>query len=126
MGLRSLNARSKASSPHGYQSTGLCACWRRYGLVSELSRLVYFGLPSGLRCRVSMPPRRIPQGSTLYCRAAEQPIESALTSPSPSFRADSGRARELRLKRGEERRLSGGHLWVFSNEIDTDATPLTA
>ena len=49
-----------------------------------------------------------------------------MTSPSPSFRADSGRARELRLKRGEERRLSGGHLWVFSNEIDTDATPLTA
>lgn len=43
-----------------------------------------------------------------------------------SPRADSGRARELRLKRGEERRLSGGHLWVFSNEIDTDATPLAA
>ncbi|HEY7379536.1 MAG TPA: class I SAM-dependent rRNA methyltransferase [Steroidobacteraceae bacterium] len=33
---------------------------------------------------------------------------------------------ELRLKRGEERRLAAGHLWVFSNEIDTDATPLTA
>jgi len=49
-----------------------------------------------------------------------------LTSPSPSLRADAGRARELRLKRGEERRLAGGHLWVFSNEIDTDATPLTA
>src|SRR5262245_56037611 len=32
----------------------------------------------------------------------------------------------LRLKRGEERRLSGGHLWVFSNEVDTGATPLTA
>jgi 23S rRNA (cytosine1962-C5)-methyltransferase len=32
----------------------------------------------------------------------------------------------LRLKRGEERRLSAGHLWVFSNEVDTDATPLTA
>ena len=30
----------------------------------------------------------------------------------------------LRLKRGEDRRLSGGHLWVFSNEIDTDTTPL--
>ena len=27
-------------SPHGYQSTGLCACWRRYGLVSPASRLV--------------------------------------------------------------------------------------
>lgn len=32
----------------------------------------------------------------------------------------------LRLKRGEDRRLAAGHLWVFSNEIDTDATPLTA
>jgi 23S rRNA (cytosine1962-C5)-methyltransferase len=31
----------------------------------------------------------------------------------------------LRLKRGEDRRLASGHLWVFSNEIDTDATPLT-
>lgn len=30
----------------------------------------------------------------------------------------------LRLKRGEERRLRAGHSWVFSNEIDTDATPL--
>ena len=33
---------------------------------------------------------------------------------------------ELRLKRGEERRIEGGHLWIFSNEIDTAATPLTA
>jgi 23S rRNA (cytosine1962-C5)-methyltransferase len=32
----------------------------------------------------------------------------------------------LLLKRGEDRRLASGHLWVFSNEIDTDATPLTA
>jgi len=30
----------------------------------------------------------------------------------------------LRLKRGEDRRLRAGHLWVFSNEIDSDATPL--
>jgi 23S rRNA (cytosine1962-C5)-methyltransferase len=35
-------------------------------------------------------------------------------------------ARVLRLKRGEERRLAAGHLWVFSNEIDTASTPLTA
>jgi 23S rRNA (cytosine1962-C5)-methyltransferase len=47
-----------------------------------------------------------------------------LSAPSPSPRADTGRARELRLKRGEERRLASGHLWVFSNEIDADATPL--
>ena len=32
----------------------------------------------------------------------------------------------LRLKRGEERRLAAGHLWVFSNEVDTVSTPLTA
>jgi 23S rRNA (cytosine1962-C5)-methyltransferase len=30
----------------------------------------------------------------------------------------------LRLKRGEERRLAAGHLWVFSNEVDTEQTPL--
>jgi 23S rRNA (cytosine1962-C5)-methyltransferase len=31
----------------------------------------------------------------------------------------------LVLKKKEERRLLAGHLWVFSNEVDTDATPLT-
>ena len=30
----------------------------------------------------------------------------------------------LRLKRGEERRIAAGHQWVFSNEIDTAASPL--
>jgi len=30
----------------------------------------------------------------------------------------------LRLKRNEDRRLHAGHLWVFSNEVDTDQTPL--
>jgi 23S rRNA (cytosine1962-C5)-methyltransferase len=33
---------------------------------------------------------------------------------------------ELRLKPREGRRLSAGHLWVFSNEVDTDRTPLTS
>jgi len=32
----------------------------------------------------------------------------------------------LWLKRGEERRLRAGHLWVFSNEIDVGRSPLTA
>ena len=32
----------------------------------------------------------------------------------------------LRLKRHEERRVAAGHLWIFSNEVDTTATPLTA
>jgi 23S rRNA (cytosine1962-C5)-methyltransferase len=39
---------------------------------------------------------------------------------------DTSQLPELRLKRGEDRRLSAGHLWVFSNEVDTDRTPLTA
>jgi len=33
---------------------------------------------------------------------------------------------ELRLKPREGRRLSGGHLWVFSNEVDAERTPLSA
>lgn len=33
---------------------------------------------------------------------------------------------ELRLKPREERRISAGHLWVFSNEVDTARTPLTS
>jgi 23S rRNA (cytosine1962-C5)-methyltransferase len=33
---------------------------------------------------------------------------------------------ELRLKPREDRRLRAGHLWVYSNEVDTAATPLTA
>ncbi len=32
----------------------------------------------------------------------------------------------LRLKKNEERRLRAGHLWVYSNEVDTRATPLKA
>ncbi len=32
----------------------------------------------------------------------------------------------LVLRKNEERRLEAGHLWVFSNEVDTTRTPLTA
>lgn len=45
--------------------------------------------------------------------AAEEPRMSTETVPI------------LKLKRGEDRRLRSGHLWVFSNEIDTKATPLS-
>ncbi|MEE8379496.1 MAG: class I SAM-dependent rRNA methyltransferase, partial [Gammaproteobacteria bacterium] len=30
----------------------------------------------------------------------------------------------LRLKKNEERRLKAGHLWIYSNEVDIEATPL--
>jgi 23S rRNA (cytosine1962-C5)-methyltransferase len=33
---------------------------------------------------------------------------------------------ELRLKRGEDRRINSGHPWVFSNEVDIARTPLAA
>ncbi len=33
--------------------------------------------------------------------------------------------KKLQLKRGEDRRARAGHLWIFSNEIDTGKTPLT-
>ncbi len=43
----------------------------------------------------------------------------------PASAEDSHGVRVLKLKRGEDRRIRAGHLWVFSNEIDNAATPLT-
>ncbi|MBG0777721.1 MAG: class I SAM-dependent rRNA methyltransferase [Desulfovibrionaceae bacterium] len=37
----------------------------------------------------------------------------------------SERLKPLYLKKNEDRRLRTGHLWVFSNEVDTKRTPLT-
>src|SRR5829696_8671122 len=42
IGRSSSRARRSASSPQGYQSTGLSLCWRRYGELSSASR---FGIP---------------------------------------------------------------------------------
>jgi 23S rRNA (cytosine1962-C5)-methyltransferase len=45
----------------------------------------------------------------------------------PEFAAAAGSALPpLVLKPREERRLQAGHLWIFSNEVDVEATPLTA
>src|SRR5689334_19046302 len=46
IGLFSVRAFSKASGPQGNQSTGLCACWRRYGLCSAASRFIKIPLSS--------------------------------------------------------------------------------
>jgi 23S rRNA (cytosine1962-C5)-methyltransferase len=32
----------------------------------------------------------------------------------------------LKLRRGEDRRIRAGHLWVYSNEVDTSVSPLAA
>ena len=43
MGRSAARAAASASSPQGYQSTGLWACWRKYGLDSAARRLVCLG-----------------------------------------------------------------------------------
>ncbi|NJD32898.1 MAG: class I SAM-dependent rRNA methyltransferase [Gammaproteobacteria bacterium] len=48
-----------------------------------------------------------------------------MTHP-PEAKADGQEWPELRLKPREDRRLAAGHLWIFSNEVDTARTPLTA
>src|SRR5918996_1083473 len=55
IGRSSSRARSSAASPHGYQSTGLSACWSRYGEVSCASRLgITLRLPG--RCTLTRGP----------------------------------------------------------------------
>jgi 23S rRNA (cytosine1962-C5)-methyltransferase len=50
-------------------------------------------------------------------------LQAKLPQPEPP---GGNAARSLLLKRGEERRLAAGHPWVFSNEIDTGHSPLSA
>jgi len=46
-------------------------------------------------------------------------------STSPLAAATPDALPELRLRHREDRRISAGHLWIFSNEVDTARTPLT-
>src|SRR5919202_6440483 len=45
IGRSSSRARASASAPHAYQSTGLSACWRRYGDVSSARRFTRLRYP---------------------------------------------------------------------------------
>jgi 23S rRNA (cytosine1962-C5)-methyltransferase len=49
------------------------------------------------------------------CRLAQYSGATAMPTPTDLF-----------LRPGEERRLRGGHLWVFSNEVDVARSPLQA
>ncbi|MEF3194132.1 MAG: RlmI/RlmK family 23S rRNA methyltransferase, partial [Halothiobacillaceae bacterium] len=42
-----------------------------------------------------------------------------------SANADAQNLALLRLKKNEDRRLRAGHSWIYSNEVDSQATPLT-
>lgn len=57
---------------------------------------------------------------------AHDEMPETLTTAAEAEAAAGHALPELRLKRDEDRRLSAGHLWVFSNEVDVAATPLTA
>src|SRR5271170_5055792 len=48
-------------------------------------------------------------------------IAEVLSMPDPS---NAAQLPVLRLRRNEDRRLHAGHLWIFSNEVDTKQTPL--
>lgn len=48
------------------------------------------------------------------------------TEENPEKSVDTPQLPKIALKKDEERRLRAGHLWVFSNEIDVEQTPLTA
>jgi 23S rRNA (cytosine1962-C5)-methyltransferase len=49
-----------------------------------------------------------------------------MSTPTAAIEIPTTDIAELRLKPREERRLAAGHLWIFSNEVDTARTPLTA
>ena len=49
-----------------------------------------------------------------------------MSTPIPAHSSSSTDLPELRLKPREDRRIAGGHLWIFCNEVDTVRTPLTA
>src|SRR6202521_3369973 len=102
MGFVSCLAASRACSPQGYQSTGLSACCRRYGLVSAARRL---------RCMLQLRSVRMRNNISEVLPMSD--LKLAVELPA------------LRLKRNEDRRLHAGHLWIFSNEVDTQQTPLS-
>src|SRR6266542_4104718 len=70
--LFSFFALANASGPQANQSTGLCACWSRYGLVSRASRLVFFVLGSfGGGLSAARPAGRLRQRASSAARPAK-------------------------------------------------------
>ena len=86
-----------ASSPHGYQSTGLSACWSRYGEVScgeSVGHTVPLHVPSSRNGhRARRAGRRRPLLARRQGRRADLPV-----------RPDAGRSRHRQARRGLHRR----------------------
>src|SRR5437588_9902541 len=107
--LSSALARSNASSPHGYQSTGLSACWRRYGLVWPARRFISLLSPSqapALRRRSAKPPP--PRPTYRLARGARsEPLGGGGLGP-PVVRLARRRAHDLVDQHDVARRLVCG------------------
>ena len=105
--MPSLRARSSASSPHGYQSTGLCRCWSRYGEVSLarwfMGRLSRTFPPTPLRSgaqRLGMVGTRL--GGPLH-HHRHHAANRALHNTADPFAAIRARRTNLRQRQRPER-----------------------
>src|SRR5215468_1818771 len=82
IGLFSLLARSSASLPQGYQSTGLFACCKRYGLVSFARRL---GIVRRVRARQFVGSRPAPTPRSNYTELPRtKPHETSRPADAPA------------------------------------------
>src|SRR6266566_6994252 len=111
MALSSSRARARASSPHGYQSTGLSACWRRYGLVSPARRFISLLSPSqapALRDGRQSRRHRV-EGIGLARGARPEPLGGGGLGP-PVVRLAGRRAHDLVDQHDVARRLVPGDM----------------
>src|SRR6478736_4863212 len=93
-------ARARASGPHGYHSTGLPACWRRYGLVSPASRLGISVTASAVWLR-----GRFLEGNALEIRSALNETRQAKAPLGARIERAQDAARIERPRRRDYRRL---------------------
>ena len=95
-------ARASASGPHGNQSTGLWACWRRYGLVSPARRLGMSGWYARVWLQCRDAPRPCPAAG---CRG---PARGRLWRPRPErHHAQLERAESVSVGCRREQRTAG-------------------
>ena len=108
-------------APTGYQSTGLWACWRRYGLVSPARRLVCFG---GAAAGSAIRPIVVAYAFGAWrrtrcrgsCRRARLRIRQSLAvGPGPA-RARSAPDPDRQRDRG----LCGGMIFVARDRFERD------
>src|SRR5205823_11468442 len=76
-------ARSSATGPHGSQSTGLCACCRRYGEVSAASAFATprASLVRGRGAAASAPPHGRREGRASTGPVSRKPLTRAGHAP---------------------------------------------